>query len=336
MVELINTVVYAGRLKNRETLLKSSSGGVFTALSDLFLDNGEAVVAASYNYDNKREEFCIILNKEERDNARGSKYMQSTPLNVFRDAYQWLKQNPEKRLLFVGMGCQADGFRRFTEEKGVRDRVVIVDIICHGSPSPHLWKEYASKKENELQGKIEYLTFKDKRKGWDNPTALIKIKGREIPIKDYVRIFYNQCALRPSCHECKYATIERKSDLTIGDYWNIEKSLPDFYDSAGNSLILIHTNRGRELFDSAKVALDYRISDTVQCLQHNLKEPTPKSEQREEFWNDYQKKGIDFVMKKYGTVPMRTKIKNKLLRIMGGGEQSSLNYADYSERRAAK
>lgn len=207
MVELIKTVVYAGRLKDRDALMKSSSGGIFTALSDLFLDNGEAVVAASYNYDSKQEEFGIILNKEERNIAKGSKYIQSIPKNVFRDAYQWLKNNPGKKLLFVGMGCQADGFRRFTEEKGIRNRVVIVDIICHGQPSPRLWKDYASMKEKELRGKIKYLTFKDKRKGWNNPTALIKINDREILIKDYVRIFYNQCALRPSCYECKYATI---------------------------------------------------------------------------------------------------------------------------------
>ena len=70
--------------------------------------------------------------------------------------------------------------------------------------------------------------------------------------------------------------------------------------------------------------------------QANLEAPTKKSEQREEFWSDYQRKGIDFVMKKYGTVPMKTKIKNKLLRIIGGGyTESSTCYADYSERRAA-
>ena len=69
--------------------------------------------------------------------------------------------------------------------------------------------------------------------------------------------------------------------------------------------------------------------------QANLEAPTKKSERREEFWNDYQRKGIDFVMKKYGTVPMKTKIKNKLLRIMGGYTESSTCYADHSERRAA-
>lgn len=124
--------------------------------------------------------------------------------------------------------------------------------------------------------------------------------------------------------------------MTIGDYWNVEKSLPDFYDPAGNSLILIHSVQGRELFDSVKDVLDYKISDTVQCMQYNLMKPTERSKYRGEFWEDYQTKGIDFVMKKYGTVPVKTKIKNKLFKIMGGGyELNNAQYADFSERRVA-
>lgn len=146
----------------------------------------------------------------------------------------------------------------------------------------------------------------------------VKVNGAEKPIKDYVKVFYNRCALRPSCYECPYATTERKTDMTIGDFWHIEETIPDFYDPNGNSLFLIHTNRGEKLFEKIQGDLDYRLSNTTQCWQANLEAPTQKSEQREEFWNDYQKKEIDFVMKKYGTVPMKTKIKNKLLRIMGG------------------
>ena len=84
---------------------------------------------------------------------------------------------------------------------------------------------------------------------------------------------------------------------------------------------MIHTDRGEELFEKIRDNLDYRLSKTTQCWQANLEAPTKKSEQREEFWNDYQRKGIAFVMKKYGTVPMKTKIKNKLLKIMGGAQK---------------
>lgn len=148
MVDLIDTIVYAGRLKDKSALMSSSSGGAFTALSDFFLKNGK-------------------------------------------------------------------------------------------------------------DGKITYLTFKDKRNGWKSPTAYVKVNGAEKPIKDYVKVFYNRCALRPSCYECPYATTERKTDMTIGDFWHIEETIPDFYDPNGNSLFLIHTNRGEE---SVKADLDAQNS----------------------------------------------------------------------------
>ena len=318
MVDLIDTIVYAGRLKDKSALMSSSSGGAFTALSDAFLKSGDAVVAAVYNYENHTVEFQMILDEKQRERAKGSKYMQSKPGDIYQEAYHWLMDNPKKELLFVGMGCQSDGFRKFSEIKGIRDRVYIVDIICHGSPSPKLWREYAESIQKK-DGRITYLTFKDKRNGWKSPTAYVKVNGSERPLKDYVRVFYNQCALRPSCYECPYATTERKTDMTIGDFWHIEETIPDFYDPNGNSLFLIHTDRGEELFEKVRDNLDYRLSNTAQCWQANLEAPTQKSEQRDVFWNDYQKKGIDFVIKKYGTVPMKTKVKNKLLKILWGG-----------------
>ena len=335
MVDLIDTIVYAGRLKDKSALMSSSSGGAFTALSNAFLKSGDAVVAAVYNYENHTVEFQMILDEKQRERAKGSKYMQSKPGDIYQEAYRWLMDNPKKELLFVGMGCQSDGFRKFSEIKGIRDRVYIVDIICHGSPSPKLWREYAESIQKK-DGRITYLTFKDKRNGWKSPTAYVKVNGSERPLKDYVRVFYNQCALRPSCYECPYATTERKTDMTIGDFWHIEETIPDFYDPNGNSLFLIHTERGEELFEKVRDNLDYRLSNTAQCWQANLEAPTQKSEQRDVFWNDYQKKGIDFVIKKYGTVPMKTKVKNKLFKILKGGyELSNLDYVDYSERRTA-
>ena len=318
MVDLIDTIVYAGRLKDKSAMMSSSSGGAFTALSDAFLKSRDAVVAAVYNYENHTVEFQMILDEKQRERAKGSKYMQSKPGDIYQEAYHWLMDNPKKELLFVGMGCQSDGFRKFSEIKGIRDRVYIVDIICHGSPSPKLWREYAESIQKKDE-RITYLTFKDKRNGWKSPTAYVKVNGSERPLKDYVRVFYNQCALRPSCYECPYATTERKTDMTIGDFWHIEETIPDFYDPNGNSLFLIHTDRGEELFEKVRDNLDYRLSNTAQCWQANLEAPTQKSEQRDVFWNDYQKKGIDFVIKKYGTVPMKTKVKNKLLKILRGG-----------------
>jgi coenzyme F420-reducing hydrogenase beta subunit len=317
-VNLISTRVYAGRVKDYDALMCSSSGGAFKVISDYFLLNGCAIVCAVYDYDIHETRFKLITSEASRDAARGSKYMQSKPGEIFKESVAWLKQNPEKSLLFVGMGCQAEGFRKFEEVKGLRDRVYIVDIICHGSPSPKLWREYAALIENKNHGKISYLSFKDKRNGWNAPTAFVQINGEEMPIKDYVRIFYNCCALRPSCHVCPFVTTERKTDLTIGDFWHIEESIPDFYDKNGTSIFLIHTDRGAELFERIKDDLDYRESNVKQCWQTNLEKPTPISEHRVEFWRDYNNKGINHIMKKYGTTPIMTRVKNKVRKIRGG------------------
>lgn len=338
----IDTLVYAGRVKDKTTLLNSSSGGAFSALSDFFLNNKNLVIASVYDYKNKEMEFRLLYTKQERDCcAIGSKYMQSKPRDVFHKAFQWLQSHPNGQLLFVGMGCQADGFRLYSEMKGMRERVYIVDIVCHGSPSPKIWREYACSIEQKSGGKITYLTFKDKRNGWKSPTAVAVVNGKELSIKDYIRIFYNRCALRPSCHACPFATTERKTDITIGDFWHIEETIPDFYDQAGTSLFLLHTNRGKELFEAIKENLDYRISDTKQCLQANLEAPTPVSERRQEFWNDYKREGIDYIMKKYGEISFKSRVKNKLLNIIRGGYSLRSNSAydvdsayAFSERRA--
>ena len=125
MVDLIDTIVYAGRLKDKSALMSSSSGGAFTALSDAFLKCGDAVVAAVYNYENHTVEFQMILDEKQRERAKGSKYMQSKPGDIYQEAYHWLMDNPKKELLFVGMGCQSDGFRKFSEIKGIRDLSLI-------------------------------------------------------------------------------------------------------------------------------------------------------------------------------------------------------------------
>lgn len=303
--------VYALRLKDKDKLYMSSSGGAFMAVSDAFLASGDAVVSAVYNYETNQNEFVLYTTKEDRDKACGSKYMQSKPGRIYRIAEEWLKDNPDKKLLFVGMGCQADGFRKFAEMKAIRERVCVVDIICHGSPSPKLWREYAESL-GKRKGKITYLTFKDKRNGWKFPTAFVVAAGHEVLISDYVEIFYNRCALRPSCHECPYATTERKVDITIGDYWGIDKVMPDFYSPEGNSLVIVHTEKGQELFEKIKSDVELRESNTHDYLQPNLIRPTEKSPKREEFWRDYQRKGILFVLKKYTCASLMSKILHKV------------------------
>ena len=311
---LPETIVYAAKSKDPDIIMKSSSGGAFTALSDIFLANGDAVVCSSYDIQTHQQKYMIVENTKERDSARGSKFMQSIPGDIFKTAEKWLKENPQKKLLFVGVGCQAAGFVKYAEMKGFRSRVTIADIICHGSPSPMIWSEYAKSLENKY-GKITYVTFKDKRNGWNKPTRFVVINGEEISIREYAKIFYNHIDLRLSCHKCPYTTTKRCTDLTIGDYWGIENKIPEFYDKNGVSLILIHTEKGHNIFEQAASSLDYVQSSTEDCLQPNLIKPTASDPKRDLFWQDYYAKGIDYVIHKYGNDSMTTKIKKKIKKI---------------------
>lgn len=301
--------IYAARLKDSERLLKSSSGGMFWVLAQTFLHGGDAVACTVYNNSTKQAKIQLLIDSAQLDVAQGSKYMQSIPGDSFRQCVEWLEHHRSHKLLFVGTGCQAAGFQSFIEKKKLRERTVIVDLICHGSPSPRLWQEYACALEQKNHGKIEMVSFKDKRNGWNSPYAYVKIRQSEIPISDYVNLYYSGCILRPSCHCCPYATTERRTDLTIGDYWGIERVKPDFFSPTGTSLVLIHTDVGEKAFNAVKQQLYVRESTLEECLQPNLTAPTPPSEQRDWFWKTYYSHGLMYAMNKLFRAPFFQRIK---------------------------
>lgn len=309
--------VYAARLKDKTELEKSSSGGAFTALSEAMLRRGGAVVCSSYDLNEHREKYVLITSSEDRDKARGSVYVQSEPDGIHSKAVSYLKEDSSRELLFAGMGCQATGFLSLMKSKGLSDRVTVCDIICHGSPSPLIWREYARFREKKHGGSISRLTFKDKTNGWKKPTPYITINGKNIEIRDYVRLFYSGCALRPSCHECPYSCFERCSDITIGDFWGIDRTIPDFYDEKGNSVIIIQSEKGARLFEETNAMMEYRLSDMETCMQKNLQAPTPVSDKREQFWKDYERGGISLLIKRYGTEKTDVRLKNAVKRLIG-------------------
>lgn len=305
-----DTLVYACRTKDRDVLSRSSSGGAFTALSDAFLERGDAVLCAHYNYKEHRTEFALALTKAERDASSGSMYMQSDALDAWKESLVWLKENPGRRLLFTGLGCQAAGFMQFMKMNGMSERIFTVDIICHGAPSPKIWAEYARSLEKE--GSLSDLNFRNKKTGWSKSVGTVRRNGEEISIAKYRRIYTDRYTIRQSCFSCPYTRMNRDTDITIGDFWHMEKSMPDFVDEMGTSLVLIHTERGKELFDAVKENLDYRESNTTDCWQLNLQEPTKPSGIRDKFWRDYRKHGIDYVMDHYGVVPLWLKAGRKI------------------------
>ena len=197
-----NTLVYACRTKDRKILERSSSGGAFVAISDVFLERGDAVLCVHYNYEEHRSEFALALNKQQRDASSGSKYMQAYALDSWKEALAWLKEHPDKRLLFTGLGCQAAGFMQYMKMNGMSDRIFTVDIICHGAPSPMIWAQYA--RSLEKGGKLSDLNFRNKKTGWSKSVGTVRISGEEISIAKYRKIYSDRHTIRQSCFSCPF------------------------------------------------------------------------------------------------------------------------------------
>lgn len=307
-----NTHIYAAKIRDSDVMQNSSSGGMFTALSDWFLKRNDAVVSCIYSYVDNSVQLSFLDGCAMRDKARGSKYMQAELGNAFRHIVNWLINNPQKNMLVVGTGCQMAGLDLFLREKELRERVVLVDLVCHGVASSKLWKDFIHKVENENGGSIDYITFKDKRNGWENPSVFAKIANEEVSIKAYADWFYMGWTLRESCYNCPYTRIDRNSDITIGDFWGIQNVMPDFYDEMGVSLVITHSEKGNKIFDEIKNVIHFCESNRKDCLQPRLISPQVYPKDRKSFWRDMNQKGLEYCEKKYFEhykISFKTKLK---------------------------
>jgi len=314
-------LVYAVKHRDDEVRMNSSSGGMFTAISDLILSNDGIIYGAVFD-----EQFRAFHQKaenvEERNKLRGSKYVQSDLRGVFKSVKEELKIG--RKVLFSGTPCQNAGLHAFLNEK-YYDNLYLCDIVCHGTPSPILWKEYIHYLEHMNKSSLTHYSFRYKKIGWRgyNVYSLFNHGKSRLNTSDvliYVNLFGTDLPLRPSCYSCKFANLQRPSDMTIGDFWGIEKSNPDFEDERGVSLVLVNSPKGQALFEEIKSYLAYHQSSTYECLQYNLEYPTKKPIKREEFWQDYHKNGFDFIAKKYagyGFIKRIKRVARNVLEIVG-------------------
>ena len=306
---------YVGRLKKDDLLNSSSSGGAFTALSDLALNSGNAIVCSIYDYMTSTLFFRFVYNVVDRDKARGSKYMHSDSREIYKEIKDWLISNPEKQIMYFGMGCEAAGLSNYLETLGLRKRCLIIDIICHGSCSPKIWNDYVNQKQ-KVFGHLSFINFKDKRNGWHKPTAVGLFGTKEVFLDEYMKIYYSNKAMRPSCHSCQFSTKYRYTDITIGDAWRLKGDYGQSNDEKGYSLFLIHTEEGISAFNKCINSIDFFEINEEDCFQPALIHPTPSSKFRNDFWNEYYEKGFSYILKKYGRHTFILGIKEKIKNIL--------------------
>ena len=288
--------VYAVHHKDEKIRLESRSGGVFTAISDQILKKGGVVYGCVLT-----EDFLAAHiraeNEENRDKMRGSKYIQSK----LGDTYKKVRADLEsgRLVLFSGTGCQVAGLKRYIGKD--YDNLLCVDIVCHGVPSKAVWKKYLEWQEKQTKKKVAGVDFRNKKDfGWTAHVEMLRMMdGSIVNSEVFKNLFYGHCILRPSCYECPYKTIHRNGDISLGDYWRIEKAAPEFADEKGVSLVLINSDKGKSFFESIREDVVYKKTRIEDSMQQPLKSPFPQPQEREQFWEDFTHRSFIYIAKKY-------------------------------------
>ena len=237
----------------------------------------------------------------ERDMMKSAKYVQSDMDDVYPLVAEDLNDN--KMVLFSGTPCQVAGLYAYINAKKVNaDKLFTCDLVCHGVPSPKVWQDYVEFIRSKYNEEIQCASFRDKSFGWDSHCeSFILSNGKKVVSRDYTDLFYEHIMLRPSCHKCHFANVNRVADLTLADFWGIEKNKPEFDDNKGVSLVLVNTEKGKRMFDAATLDLERFECDIKNCIQPTLVKPSVASERRTVFWDDYQKMRFEDLLKKYTT-----------------------------------
>lgn len=304
--------VYAVKHKDEVIRKASRSGGIFTALSDQILYNG-GVVYGCVLTDDFRAIHVRADNEENRNRMRGSKYIQSKLGDTFKNVKEDLDM--KRSVLFSGTSCQVAGLKRYLGKE--YDNLLCVDIVCHGVPSKKVWDAYLRWQEKKNQSKLVSVDFRNKKDfGWrDHVETLYFENGKSISSQVFKELFYGHTVLRPSCYHCPYKSIMHPGDITIVDYWGIEKAAPEFDDNKGVSLVLVNNETGEKAFEKVKEILIWKQTELQDSLQPPLRAPFPRPENRGQFWDDFKNKSFDYVAKKYGNIGLKSDIKSFLSKI---------------------
>ncbi len=300
--EPLNTPsVYAIKHIDPNVRFNSSSGGAFTALSDAILQENGYISGCIFNKATQKVEFIVSNSIYDRDLMRGSKYVQADTLDVYSKIKKLLSSN---LVLFVGTPCQCEGLKKFLTKD--HPNLLLVDILCHSVPSPLILSESLK----QCNPPIMQITMRDKINGWRNCThvKIINYQNNEVIDNTFLNLFYKGLISRPSCSTCQFTKTNRCTDITIGDFWKIDKVKPEFEDQLGISLMIINTPKGEKWFKKISSNINYIKSDINNCIQFCMQHPTYPSSKKKKFWKDFQKYGYNYCVEKYGHYTIKEKL----------------------------
>lgn len=292
--------IYGVKLKDKNKVNESQSGGAFSAIAEAFLKEGAIVYGCSMNSENEAV-YSRIDNIDRLNEIKGSKYVQARLDETFISVIKDLKNG--YKVLFSGTPCYVSAIKKLASIKDCDNNLYTVDLICHGVPSPLVYRTYLNELSSIKKSKVAKFVFRDKNCGWSNHLEkVIYDNGIEEIRNDYVNLFYTNLSLRPSCGKCKFARTERVSDFTVADFWGVKKFYPSFYDDSGVSVIFCNNEWANYFFLNIKNDIDYIETELDYMQQPNLQQPSKIPFLEKLFWRDFKKKGMLYCSKKWSLI----------------------------------
>lgn len=304
-----DTAAYACYAKNQEEHMSSSSGGIFAIIARKILKNKGMVFGAAF--DNQMQLGHIsIEDNNELYKVKGTKYIQSSIGTTFVKVKENLKKG--RMILFSGTPCQIAGLKAFLNED--YDNLLCVDLICHGVPSPGVWKRYL--KEQFVSNKVISMQFRNKTRGINDVTLDYTLTNGSVfreryKESSYIQGFINNYYVRPSCFECKFKGIDRCSDITIGDFWSLKEFHPEMLNQYGVSSVIIHSKKGERWFKDCLDQLVYCVAKTeeIAIWNESLINRIDKDYYRNQFYEMWNNKKIEEIV--YELNQSKIKTRNK-------------------------
>lgn len=307
---------YAANNKDNKRREKSTSGGMFKILAEYVIKKNGVVFGVKFDKN-------LIAIHDFAENLEGckefsfSKYVRSD----LKDSYEKVKEflDNDRCVLFTGTPCQVQGLRSFLRDDN--EKLILCEIICHANPSPKVLKMYLNNREKISGKKIKTIHFRSKNPEMNNGAYLEFEDGTKIKESLYINAFSGeQLISRPSCNNCQFVTENRKADFTIGDFWGIEKVMPEFNDNKGISLLTVNTEKASAIFEKVKDKMNYRETDLKLAFKDNHHSNLPQSKNREKFFagicsGEINENNIIDYMKKYTKKPIYVKGLNKIKRV---------------------
>lgn len=313
-------VAYACYNLNSIVRMNSSSGAVFSSLAEYVFKQHGVVYGVSMSDDCYSAEFTSATDEAGLAKLRGSKYLQAKVGDAFKRVKEDLLSG--KTVLFTGTGCQVNGLKKFLGKE--YENLICVDVICHGTPSPALWKKYAQFQEQKNGGKLISINFRCKDDSWiDFGMKEIIDKSPEESARklyiskdkdSYMQMFLKNYCLRPSCYSCVAKKI-KLSDLTIADFWGINSVDPKMNDGNGTSLVLIRTDKGRKFFEAIRNNLKLKEVTYEEGVKSNPVEYKScyRPSLRDTFFTDMENMDFEELEKKY-VLSINATLKDKVKR----------------------